>query len=159
MKFVNMKTTVSRECALDAIRNSQKVNENVKFDERRGRPLIKTKEKGSTLFITCEMIGGPSKDNGFLIGSFFLGSLKEKAGEARLRGVIMTAPVYHLILIAFCVYFLVQSIIIGGITLVPLMLVPFSLYLFKGEFSKQGIIKRYLGRALRYAERNSSEPQ
>lgn len=155
MKFVNLTTDVSREAVLDAIKSSDRVNEKVKFDDGAGRPLMKVKERGETLHITCEMVGGPTKDNEFLVGSFFLGRLRRVGEETRLRGVILTAPIYHLALIAFCVYFIIQSFIIGGITLVPVMLVPFSLYLFKGEFRKQGIIKRYLARAFKYAERSA----
>lgn len=157
MKFVNLRTTASRESIVEAIRSSDKVNERVKFDEKRGRPQMKLRERGSLLYITCEMIGGPSKDNGFFVGTYFLGTLKEKGGECRLSGITLTAPIYHLALIAFCVYFLIQSFIVGGITLVPIILVAFSLYLFKGEFAKQGIIKRFLGRAVRYAEGQSRE--
>lgn len=153
MKFVNLRSSAKREDLLDAIKSSGKVNENVKFDEKMGRPAMKVKEKGSTLYVTCELIGGAGgKDNGFLIGTFFLGSLKEKDGESRLRGIILTAPLYHLALIAFCVYFLVQSFIVGGITLVPLLLVGFSYFLYKSEFKKQGIIKRFFARAAKYAE-------
>ena len=127
MKFVNLRSSAKREDLLDAIKSSGKVNENVRFDEKAGRPAIKVKEKGNTLYVTCEMIGGAGgKDNGFLIGTFFLGSLKEKNGESRLRGIILTAPIYHLALIAFCVYFLVQSFVLGGITLVPLLVAGFS---------------------------------
>lgn len=155
MKFVNLRAAAPREAVMEAIRSSGKVNEHVKFDERYGRPQMKLRERGNTVYVTCEMVGGPTRDNGFLIGTYFLGRIKEREGECRLSGVITTAPIYHLALIAFCVYFLVQSFIIGGITLVPLILVPFSLYLFKGEFRKQGIIKRYLPRALRYAEEHA----
>ena len=155
MKFVRIKSSAQREELLEAMRNSDKVNANVKFDERRGKPVMKLKEKRGTLYMSCEMIGGPSKDNGFLVGTFFLGKLCERAGECRLSGIIMTAPLYHAALVAFCVYFIIQSFIIGGITLVPVILALFSLFLFKDEFKKQGIIKRFLGRAARYAEKKS----
>lgn len=156
MKFVRLRSSAPREQILDALKHSDKVNEHVKFDERRGKPQMKLKEKKKTLYMTCEMIGGPSKDNGFLVGTFFLGSLRERSGECRLSGIIMTAPLYHLALLAFCVYFLIQSFIIGGITLVPVILALFSLFLFKDEFKKQGIIKRFIGRAVRYAEKSIS---
>ena len=154
MKFVRLKSGADREDIISALRSSDKVNEHVKFDDRRGRPVMKLREKKRSLFMTCEMIGGPSKDNGFLIGTFFLGRLRERSGEQRLSGVIMTAPLDHLLLVAFCVYFIIQSFVVGGITLVPVFLALFSLFLFKDEFKKQGIISRYLPRALRYAERS-----
>ena len=152
MKFVSIRSGASRESIIGALRSSDKVNERVKFDERLGKPVMKLKERKRTLFMTCEMIGGPSKDNGFLIGSFFLGGIKEKNGENHLYGILLTAPLYHLALIAFCVYFIIQSFIIGGITLVPVLLSLFSLLLFKDEFKKQGIMKRFVLRAVRYAE-------
>lgn len=156
MKFVRLRSTAGKEEILGAIRSSDKVNEHVKFDERRGKPQMRLKEKKNTLFITCEMIGGPSKDNGFLVGTFFLGRLRERSGECRLSGIIMTAPLYHALLLAFCVYFIIRSFALGGITLVPIILAAFSLFLFKDEFKKQGIIKRFLPRAVRYAEKKTA---
>lgn len=155
MKLVKLKSSASFEAVMDALSNSDRVNARVKFDEKRGRPVMHTKEKNGRLKITCEMVGGPSKDNGFLIGSFFFGSIKEKDGETSVSGIIMTAPFYHLLLIGFCIYFLVQSFIIGGITLVPLFAVLFTLILFKDEYKKQGIIKRFIKRALRFSEQSA----
>lgn len=152
MKFVSLKSAAARDNIIYALGNSEKVNEHVRFDDKRGRPVMKLKKRGKTLFMSCEMIGGPSKDNGFLVGTFFLGRLSERGGECRIRGVLMTAPIYHLALIAFCVYFIIQSFVVGGITLVPVILSLFSLFLFKDEFRKQGIIKRFIYRAVRYAE-------
>lgn len=157
MKFISIKSSASRDSILDAVKNSERVNSGVKFDEKRGRPIIKVKERGTQLYLTCEMVGGHTKDNGFVIGTFFLGSLKERDGVARLSGIIMTAPFYHLVLIGFCIYFLIQSFIVGGITLVPIILVIFSWFIFKDEFKKQGIIKRFLHRAVRYAENNEEK--
>ena len=154
MKLVRFSSHASREAILDALSNSEKVNAKVKFDEKRGRPVMHLKEKAGTLKITCEMVGGPSKDNGFLIGSFFFGGIKEKNGESVVSGIILTAPLYHLLLIGFCIYFLVQSFIVGGITLVPLFGVLFTLILFKDEYKKQGIIKRFIGRALKFSEQS-----
>ncbi len=158
MKFINLKSSASKDALLDAIKNSEKVNERVKFDDKQGRPHIRVKEKKKGgLYITCEMIGGPSKDNGFIVGTFFWGRLTERDGVSRLRGIILTAPLYHLLLIAFCVYFLIQCFIVGGITLVPVFLALFSLVLFKGEFKKQGIIERFFKRAIRFVENNQGE--
>ena len=156
MKFIKLETTAPREAVLAYLKSSEQVNRGVKFDERRGRPLIKVKDKetSSRLSVTCEMIGGPSKDNGFIVGTFFVGKLTEKGGVTRLRGIILTAPIYHLMLIAFCIYFLIQSFVVGGFTLVPIFAVAFTVMLFRDEYKKQGIIQRYFARAIRYAENN-----
>ena len=156
MKLVRFKTTVPREEVLAALKSSEKVNRGVKFDEKRGRPLIKVKDKETSdrLSVTCEMIGGPSKDNGFIVGTFFAGKLTEKNGVTRLSGIILTAPIYHLLLIAFCIYFLIQSFALGGFTIVPIFAVAFTAMLFRDEYKKQGIIHRYFARAIRYSENN-----
>ena len=152
MKLVKLKTSASADAVIEALSNSEAVNARVKFDEKRGKPVMHTKENGGRLKITCEMVGGPSKDNGFLIGCIFLGKIKERNGERVVSGVIMTAPIYHLLLIGFCIYFLIQSFIVGGITLVPLFGVVFTLFLFKDEYKKEGIIKRFISRAVKFAE-------
>ena len=157
MRLVKYHSRASRDAILDALSSSEQVNARVKFDEKRGRPVMHTKEKRGRLKITCEMVGGPSKDNGFLIGSFFLGGIKERNGETTVSGIILTAPIYHLLLIGFCIYFLIQSFLVGGITLVPLFGVIFTLILFKDEYKKQGIIKRFIKRAVRFAEESMTE--
>ncbi len=152
MKFVNIKSSCSREHLYSMLCDSERVNKHVKFDEKTGRPHIKLSERFGLLFMTCEMIGGSGRDNGFLVGTFFVGKLSSKGDGSRLRGLILTAPLYHLALIGFCIYFLIQSFIVGGITLVPILLVVFNYFLFKDEFKKQGIIKRFAHRAARMAD-------
>ena len=154
MKIVRFETAAPREEVLNAIKNSNEVNRSVKFDDKLGRPLIKVKEKEGSprLRVTCEMIGGPTKDNGFIVGTFFAGKLTEKNGTTRLSGILLTAPIYHLLVIAFCIYFLVKSILLGGFTVMPIFVVGFTVLLFKDEYKKQGIIHRFFARAIRYAE-------
>lgn len=157
MKLVNIKTSASREKLMSLLGDSERVNKRVKFDESRGRPLVKMKEKKGRITLTCEMIGGPSKDNGFFVGCFFLGSIKQKGDETKVSGIILTAPLFHLIIAAFCIYFLIQSFIVGGITLVPLIGVVFTAILYKDEYKKEGIIKRFIARAVRIAEGEAAE--
>lgn len=154
MKIVRFETSAPRERVLEAIKNSNEVNRNVKFDDKLGRPLIKVKEKqgSSRIRVTCEMIGGPSKDNGFIVGTFFAGRLTEKNGRTCLSGILLTSPIYHLLVAAFCIYFLVRSILVGGFTVMPIFVVGFTFVLFKDEYKKQGIIHRFFARAIRYAE-------
>ena len=154
MKFIKIDSASSREELLNVIENADIVNDRVKFDENKGKPIVHVKDNGSLLRIKCEMVGGPTKDNGFLEGTYFLGSLKEKGGTTRLRGVILTAPIYHTFLALLMAFYVYRCISIGGFNPVPIILLVFSLFMFKGEFEKQGTIERYLKRAFRRVEKN-----
>ena len=149
MQFVNVTFPATKEQTLEFLSNNEKVNARVKFEEGRGVPHMKLKEKGSRLKITCEMLGGASKDNGCLVGTYFSGTLTEKDGETTLKGVVVTAPIYHLFLIAFIGVFIYQCIKLSGFSIIPVLCVIMSLFLFKDEFKKQGYIKRYINRAAR----------
>ena len=152
MKFIKIDSASSRENLLNVIENADIVNDRVKFDENKGKPIVHVKDNGKLLKIKCEMVGGPTKDNGFLEGTYFLGTLKEKGGATRLRGVILTAPIYHTFLVLLMAFYVYRCISIGGFNPVPLILLAFSLFMFKGEFEKQGTIERYLKRAFKRAE-------
>ena len=150
MKFINLEFSTSREETLALISDNERVNRNVNFDERRGKPLMRIKDKGDgKIKITCEMLGRATKDNGFIVGTYFTGRLKAQDGKTQLRGVILTAPIYHLVLIAFMVLFAIQCIYLKGFSLVPIVILAFSLFMCKDEFKKQGYIVRYLTRAAR----------
>lgn len=149
MKFVNIETLRTKEELIALIRDNEKVNPNMRADERRGKPVMKINEKGNRIKIKCEMIGGASKDNGFLVGTYFSGKITEKKGRVRLKGVILTAPIYHLCLIALLCLFVLQCIKMKGFSPVPIILLLFDLLLFKEEFKKQTYIYSYLNRAAR----------
>lgn len=149
MKFVNIETLRTKEELIALIRDNEKVNPNMRTDERRGKPVMKINEKGNRIKIKCEMIGGASKDNGFLVGTYFSGKITEKKGRVRLKGVILTAPIYHLCLIALLCLFVLQCIKMKGFSPVPIILLLFDLLLFKEEFKKQTYIYSYLNRAAR----------
>lgn len=154
MKFINLEFPISREETLALISDNERVNRNVNFDERRGRPLMKVKGKGEgKIKITCEMLGRATKDNGFLVGTYFTGRLSERNGKTRLRGIILTAPIYHLVLTALLVVFIIQCFHMKGFSVVPVIIAAFSLFMFKDEFRKQGYISRYLNRAVRRIDR------
>lgn len=152
MKLINLKSSLPREELFSVLCDCEGVNARVKFDPKRGKPLIKYKRKGDRLLAKCEMIDGNSKDNGFLIGTYFLGSLKEKNGETVLKGIITTSPLYHLLLVGFMIFYVFRCISLGGINPVPPILFVFSILMFSGEYRKQGIIERYFKRAFRKAE-------
>ena len=152
MKLLKITSCAKREALIELIKDSDRVNDRVKFDENKGRPKMHVKEKGDRLRIKCEMVGGPTKDNGFLEGTYFVGKLTEKDGVSTLRGIILTAPVYHTILALILVIYVIRCISLSAFNPVPLILLAFSIFLFKSEFEKQGIIERYLKRAVRKAE-------
>ena len=152
MKFVNEKTSVPKQKLLSLLENSDLVNQGVKFDEKRGKPRMLVKTKGNRISITCRYVGGVSKDNGFLVGTVFIGSIKESADYTRIRGVITTSPIYHLLLVALTAYFIYRCIALGAINPIPIILVIFSFIMFRDEFKKQGVISRFISRAIRRGE-------
>ena len=155
MKFVNLTTEIPRDELLSLIKNHELVNDGVRFDEKIGRPAIKVKEKGEWLYITCELLDRITKDNGFIVGTYFWGRLKEKDEKTTLRGVILTAPIYHLVLLALFAVFIVMCIQKGGFSVIPVLLLAFDYFMFSLEFKKQGIIKRYLERCVKYAHKTN----
>ncbi len=157
MKRIRMESAVSRDELVSVIANSELVNDRVKFDENKGRPRIHLKTKGDRIKIKCEMIGGPTKDNGFLEGTYLVGKLTEKDGVTKLRGVILTAPIYHTFIALLMILYVMRCIQLGGFNPVPLLLFVFSIMMFKKEFEKQGTIERYLVRAFKRADKVNKE--
>lgn len=155
MQRINITTSLPAKKLLETIKNFNFVNDGVLFDEKKGKPAIKVKEKGEKIRISCEMIGGASKDNGFLIGTYFSGKLKEKDGKTVLKGTVVTDPIYHGFMVALIAFFLYRCISLGGFNIVPVCISLFGFLLMKDEYRKQGIIKRYLYRAVRKAEAES----
>ena len=155
MKLIDIKTAVSRDELLGVIANSEVVNDKVKFDENKGKPRVHLKTRGDRVKIKCEMIGGPTKDNGFLEGTYFVGKLTERNGESRIRGVILTAPIYHTFIVLLMALYVLRCIQLTAFNPVPIILLIFSFMMFRKEFEKQGTIERYLHRAVRRAEQDN----
>jgi hypothetical protein len=150
MQFVNIDFPASRSEVIKMISNNERVNKNVRFDQRRGKPTVRVQEKANgKIKVYCEMIGGSTRDNGFIQGTTLRGKLVEKNGVTKLKGVITTEPIYHIAFIALIAIFIIQCFRLRGISVVPPILVIFDLFMFKNEFKKQGVIKRYLYRAAR----------
>ena len=149
MKFVNYSIKAPQEEVFGVLSDSNSVVEAEKFDTSNGKPLMHVKKKEGRLKIKCEMTGRPTKDNGFLEGTYFIGRISEKNERTSVRGVILTAPIYHLFIFALFAYFIYRCISIGGISPVPIILVVFDVFMFWGEFKKQGIIKRYIFRSFK----------
>jgi hypothetical protein len=152
MKFVNIETSHSKEELIALIKDNERVNPNMRADERRGKPVMKINEKGNRIKIKCEMIGGASKDNGFLEGTYFKGKIKECDGYCEISGIAVTAPIFHFLMLVLIGVFIYQCITLGGISPIPICIVIFDIFMFWGEFKKQGIIERYIARAARRAE-------
>ena len=150
MKFVDITYDIDTEGAMRFLSDNDTVNKGVNFDEGRGIPHMRIKRKENGKFkMTCEFIGGPTKDNGFLVGTYFSGRATEVDGKTRVKGIITTAPIYHAILLLFIGLFVFQCIRVGGFSVAPPIIIAFDIVLFWKEFKKQGYIERYLRRASR----------
>ena len=130
------------------LRNHNLVNEGVAFDPKLGKPVFTVKEKGSRIRVSCTFVGGDNRDDGFLVGTYFTGKLKERDGAMTLTGVAVTSPLFHLILLGLTVLFILKCIELGGFSVVPLVFLAISILMFGKEYKKQGVIKRYLYRAM-----------
>ena len=149
MLFVNYKIHALREDVRAALLDERLVVDKEKFWEEGIAPKFHIKDKENNLKITCEMTGGATKDNGFLVGTYFKGKLTENDGVAKLSGIITTAPIYHLVLIVLLAFFVYKCIAEGGFSVLPVFLVAFDVLMFWREFKKQALIKRYIFRAFK----------
>ena len=150
MKFVNLKISQPKESVISMITDNKRVNENVRFEEKRGVPHMHVKIKKNGIRIKCEMMNRPTKDNGFFVGgTVFLGSIREKDGITKLSGIALTSPVYHVVMITLMIIDMLRAVQMGGFSLLPIFVVAFEIIFFKDEFRKQGYIARYLERAFR----------
>lgn len=150
MKFIDVTYSGGAEDVLKLLADNDRVNEGVNFDDSRGIPHMRIKRRENGRFkMTCELVGGPTKDNGFLVGTYFSGRVIEKDGVTRVKGVITTAPIYHAILLLFIGFFVFQCIRLGGFSVIPPIILAFDIVMFWKEFKKQGYIERYIRRASR----------
>ena len=154
MRFIDITYPLSQEETVELLSDNKKINENVRFDEKRGRPNVTLKEKGKgRVVISCQMVDRPTKDNGFLVGTYFTGKFTFDGTSTRLKGVILTAPIYHLFMILLVISYLAICVIYKFFDIIPFLFVAFDVFMFKDEFRKQGTIERYLRRALRRSEK------
>ena len=156
MKFINIKTDNSADALLSMIRDNARVNDGVKFaDKKGGKPFMHVREKEGKLRIKCEMMGRPTRDNGFLMGTAFYGRITEKDGAAAVKGVIVTSPIYHAVVLILAIALVIQMIYNSSISSIPILVfaVAFEFLFFTDEFRKQGYISRYIERAVRRLER------
>ena len=149
MKFVNYKIGASREEVMASLRDNSIIADDEAFKTKKGRASMSVREKGNRIKIKCRMVDGPTKDNGFLEGTTFWGSVKEKDEVCCVKGIIMTAPIFHLVLFALMALLVIQCIRLGGINPVPIILFIFSIFIYKDEYKKQGMIKGFIYKSLK----------
>ena len=152
MKIIKISSTASRDELMAMLEDNEAVNKNVTFQATKGTPHIHLREKGKRIRLTCEFVGGATKDNAFLDGTRFIGKITDDENGSTVKGVITTAPIFHAVLIALFAAFVVMCIIRQGFNVVPLCLVAFDVFMYWNEFKKQGIIERYLKRAVKRLE-------
>lgn len=160
MLFVNYDIHSSKESVKFSLSENDKIVDDEKFDTSKGYPKIHIRENGERVKIKCEFVGRAKKDNGFLEGTYFVGRFYEKDEITHMKGIILTAPIYHTILALLFAFFVYRCFALGGISLVPICLVIFSVFMFYDEFKKQNIIKRYIFRAFKNTflrEKNKKE--
>ena len=153
MKLINLTANMPKSRLLDILRDNDFVNGGVKFDEKLGKPMMHLSEKGSGIRITCELTGRATKDDSFfLLGTYFKGKITETDGQTRLSGYVITAPVYHLVWAVLILIFILQCIHLGGFSVVPICLIAVNFFMLGNEYKKQGLIERYIKRAIRRAD-------
>ena len=154
MKLINLKSTKSPEELLAAISDNNFVSDGIKFNEQGTRPHMHVKDKGNgKIKIKCEIMGGSSKDNGFLEGTYFMGKIRKSESGSKISGVVLTAPIYHIAVTILAIVIIIQCIYLKAFNPIPLFAVLFDILMFKNEFKKQGYIQRYIMRAIARLEK------
>ena len=154
MKIIKIHSEASKDELIKSLNDRERVNKNVVFNDKRGTPMMKVKQNGERITVTCEFVGGATRDNAFFEGTTkFRGSITECEGGSVISGVITTAPIFHLFLILLFTASVVAMIVMRGFNVVPICLIVFDIFMHKDEFRKQGIIARYLSRAAKRAVR------
>ena len=154
MKIIKVYSEASKEELIKSLNDRERTNKNIVFNDKRGTPMMKVKQKGETVTVTCEFVGGATRDNSFFEGTTkFRGRVTECEGGSVISGVITTAPIFHLFLLLLFVASVVAMIVMRGFNAVPICLIIFDIFMHKDEFRKQGIIARYISRAAKRAVR------
>ena len=134
MLFINYKIDAPRDEVLKSLEDNNAIVEEEKFDVSNGRPKMHIKVKDSFIRMACEIVGGPSRDRDFKLGTKFFGKIKETDATTKISGIIVTAPLYHLVLLILFAYFIYKCIIMGGFSVVPICLIVFDIFMFwKGQ--------------------------
>ena len=157
MKFINHKVKATQEETLSMLKNSEAVNKNVSFCKKRGKPSVTITEKNGKVRMKCEFVGGERKDGSLLGGTKFFGRVTERGEYTTVRGIVATDPIFHIALAIMCVVFVIMCIVRQGFNVVPVCLVIFDLLMYRDEFKKQGVIERYIARAVKRLDLSKKE--
>ena len=150
MKFLKFRSASKEDKIIEMLCAPERVNSGVKFDKYEPDFLTKrSKRNPARIRITCRIKNTATADNGFLLGTYFWGSFKEKNGVTVLRGHIATAPIYHAALLMLLAFFIYRCITLSAFNPTPVILVAFDAVLFWREFKKRGMIERYIRRTIR----------
>lgn len=145
MRWIDLSVSAPAETLKQMLSERKIPTENL-CDRKLGTPLMHLRLRGERVRVRCELTGRPTKDNGFIQGTAFYGRITERAQMCRVRGIIVTEPVFHLCFLALFIGFLFRCVSLGGFSVVPLCLAVFVFFLFRTEYKKQGILLRYLRR-------------
>ena len=152
MKYLKCTLSSEKEEFIAFLSDNESVNRGANIADKRGVPSIKLKRKGDKIKLTCEFCGGATKDNAFVGGTVFFGRIREIGGATELRGFITTAPIFHAALFSMLIFSWAMCIVNMTFNAVPICLVIFDLVMFRDEFRKQGIIEKYIFRAVKKLE-------
>ncbi|MBQ3015907.1 MAG: hypothetical protein IJD79_03915 [Clostridia bacterium] len=159
MKAFKYKVNATRDELVALLSNDGEVNKFVSITEKKGTPHMHVTARGEKVKIKCEYVGGASKDNAFIDGTKLHGKIVEREGYTEFSGVIMTAPIFHVLLFLMFAFFVAMCIVNRGFNVVPICLVIFDIFMYKDEFRKQGIIERYVYRAVKMLNKAKSEKE
>lgn len=153
MLFINYKINAPVDEVTASLEDCNTIVDREKLETSKGRPKIHFTQKAGKLKMQCEMTNTATRDRDFKLGTAFHGKITEENGVTHIIGIVLTAPIYHLVLLCFFAYFIYLCVSMGGFSVVPICLLVFDVFMFWREFKKQGIIKRYIFGALRLTYR------
>ena len=131
MLFVNYKINASKESVVSSLAQNEEIVLSEKLNsEKCGYPRIHTTINEENIKMLCEMTDKPTRDRDFRRGTFFMGKIKETSNGTSISGVILTAPVYHFVLICLFAYFIYKCISLGGFSVVPVFILLFDVLMF-----------------------------
>ena len=149
MRTFKYRVRASRDELVAMLGDNDRVNRGVSTEYKKGNAHMHVDTKGERIRMHCEFIGGATKDNAFVDGTKLHGKIVERDGYTEFRGIIMTAPIFHALLILMFAFFVIMCIVKQGFNVVPICLVIFDIFMYKDEFKKQDIIDRYVARAVK----------
>ena len=158
MHFINYDIMAPRSEVMASLAENDRIVEQEQFDLSCGKPKMHIEETGNNrVKIKCEYVGSGTKDNAFLEGTYFFGSIVQKDDRCFIRGFVVTAPIYHAVIAILLIVFIGKCISLGGFSPVPIIALVFSILMYRNEFKKQKIIRRYVFRALKNAFKKINE--